>query len=145
MHCMAAPRPRPRWTLPLSILLPNFVAQVWSAAPRLTPAAGLRDSSAPMTKAPVLIIGDEAIRAAVAAAKAGPMEATISAHVAPPAIQVSKLRNVIGILPGADPALKAEYVMVTAHYDHLGVRGTGESDGIFNGANDDASGTASVI
>jgi Zn-dependent M28 family amino/carboxypeptidase len=34
---------------------------------------------------------------------------------------------------------------VTAHYDHLGVRGTGPGDHIFNGANDDASGTASVI
>jgi Zn-dependent M28 family amino/carboxypeptidase len=36
-------------------------------------------------------------------------------------------------------------VLVTAHYDHLGIRGTGEGDHIFNGANDDASGTASVI
>ena len=36
-------------------------------------------------------------------------------------------------------------MLITAHYDHLGVRGTGPGDHIFNGANDDASGTASVI
>jgi len=35
--------------------------------------------------------------------------------------------------------------VLTAHYDHLGVRGTGEGDHIYNGANDDASGTSSVI
>lgn len=55
-----------------------------------------------------------------------------------------KVRNVIGILPGSDPALKDTYVLVTAHYDHLGKR-EGEGDQIFNGANDDGSGTAGVI
>jgi len=35
--------------------------------------------------------------------------------------------------------------VLTGHYDHLGVRGTGEGDHIYNGANDDASGTSSVI
>ena len=53
-------------------------------------------------------------------------------------------RNVIGLLRGSDPALKETYVMVTAHYDHLGVR-PGEGDTIYNGANDDGSGTVSVI
>jgi Zn-dependent M28 family amino/carboxypeptidase len=56
-----------------------------------------------------------------------------------------RLRNVIGLLRGSDPALKDSYVLVTAHYDHLGMRpGTG-GDNIFNGANDDGSGTVSVI
>jgi hypothetical protein len=56
-----------------------------------------------------------------------------------------KVRNVIGILRGSDAALKDTYVLVTAHYDHLGIRENLEGDKIFNGANDDASGTASVI
>lgn len=56
-----------------------------------------------------------------------------------------KLRNVIGMLPGSDPTLRDEYVMVTAHYDHLGVGPPVEGDSIFNGANDDGSGTVSVI
>jgi hypothetical protein len=56
-----------------------------------------------------------------------------------------KVRNVIGVLRGSDPLLKETYVLVTAHYDHLGIRENLEGDKIFNGANDDASGTASVI
>jgi Zn-dependent M28 family amino/carboxypeptidase len=56
-----------------------------------------------------------------------------------------KLRNVIGVLRGADPSLRDTYVLLTAHYDHLGLRGAGPGDHIYNGANDDASGTASVI
>lgn len=56
----------------------------------------------------------------------------------------STVQNVIGVLPGTDPKLKDTYVLVTAHYDHLGIRGNGE-DTIYNGANDDGSGTASVV
>ena len=56
-----------------------------------------------------------------------------------------KLRNVIGILPGSDPALKDTCLILSAHYDHLGVRAGGEGDRIFNGANDNASSTASLI
>lgn len=58
----------------------------------------------------------------------------------------SKVRNVIGILPGTDPALKNEYVFLTAHYDHLGTKkGQTEGDTIYNGANDNGSGTAAVL
>jgi Zn-dependent M28 family amino/carboxypeptidase len=55
-----------------------------------------------------------------------------------------KSRNVAAILRGSDPQLKDTYVMLSAHYDHLGLAQTGE-DRVFNGANDDASGTASVL
>ena len=55
-----------------------------------------------------------------------------------------KIRNVIGLLRGSDPVLRDTYVILSAHYDHLGMTNTG-ADRIFNGANDDASGTASVI
>lgn len=54
------------------------------------------------------------------------------------------VRNVVGVLRGSDPELAKTYVMVTAHYDHVGIRGDGP-DKIFNGANDDGSGTVSVI
>jgi hypothetical protein len=56
-----------------------------------------------------------------------------------------KLRNVIGLLRGSDPVLKDSYVIVSAHYDHIGVRAANEGDRINNGANDDGSGTVSVI
>jgi Zn-dependent M28 family amino/carboxypeptidase len=52
--------------------------------------------------------------------------------------------NVVGILPGTDPALKNEYVVVSAHLDHIGV-GPIAGDAIYNGAMDNASGVATLI
>jgi hypothetical protein len=60
--------------------------------------------------------------------------------------KMEKVRNVIGILRGSDPTLKDTYILVTAHYDHLGVRtGPNGESSIYNGANDDGSGTVSVM
>jgi Zn-dependent M28 family amino/carboxypeptidase len=50
-------------------------------------------------------------------------------------------KNVVGLLRGSDPQLRDTCVVLSAHYDHLGVHG----DRIYNGANDDGSGTVSVI
>src|SRR5262245_4950744 len=58
---------------------------------------------------------------------------------------VVRLRNVVGLLPGTDPVLKDTYIIVSGHYDHIGMKQTGEGDRINNGANDDGSGTVSVI
>ena len=49
--------------------------------------------------------------------------------------------NVIGYIEGSDEKLKEEFVFITAHYDHLGVR----EDKIYNGADDNGSGTASLL
>jgi len=60
---------------------------------------------------------------------------------------MAKVRNVVGILRGTDSTLKATAVVVSGHYDHIGMRPStrqGE-DTIYNGANDDASGTAGVV
>lgn len=55
-------------------------------------------------------------------------------------------RNVIGIVEGSDPDLKDEYIMLSAHYDHVGVRPGEESgDFIYNGARDNAVGTAGIM
>ncbi len=51
-------------------------------------------------------------------------------------------QNVVGILEGADPKLKNEYVALSAHYDHLKTSASGE---IYPGADDDGSGTAAVL
>jgi Zn-dependent M28 family amino/carboxypeptidase len=53
-------------------------------------------------------------------------------------------RNVVGILRGTDPTLKTEYIMFSAHMDHLGICAK-TGDTICNGADDDASGTATVL
>lgn len=56
-------------------------------------------------------------------------------------------RNVVAVWPGADPKLRGEYVAIGAHYDHVGVRNFGPEGGdrIFNGADDDGSGTVGVL
>ncbi len=61
-----------------------------------------------------------------------------------PADAPSTVRNVVGLLRGSDPALRDTYIIVSGHYDHVAPAATGD-DRIFNGANDDASGSVSVI
>jgi hypothetical protein len=125
-------------------LQPALVVLLRPTGPPSNMTARLREASAaPAT--PVLLIWDAAIRAAFGPGKPGSPDATISVHIPPPAVVPAKLHNVVGVLRGSDPALRDTYVMVTAHYDHLGVRGSGDGDHIYNGANDDGSGTASVI
>lgn len=53
--------------------------------------------------------------------------------------------NVIGVIPGSDPALRNEYVLLTAHLDHLGVGAPVNGDSIYNGAMDNASGVATLL
>ena len=53
--------------------------------------------------------------------------------------------NVIAMFEGSDPALKSEYVIMSAHLDHLGIGRAVNGDPIYNGAMDDASGIASLI
>ena len=53
--------------------------------------------------------------------------------------------NIVGVLEGNDPSLKEEVILVGAHYDHIGVINTQNGDSIANGANDNASGTATVL
>ena len=63
-------------------------------------------------------------------------------------IQEEKVQtqNVIGFIEGTDPKLKEEYIMYSAHYDHVGI-GTpdAEGDSIYNGARDNAIGTTAVL
>jgi Zn-dependent M28 family amino/carboxypeptidase len=54
-------------------------------------------------------------------------------------------RNVVAKLEGSDPKLKDEYVVYTSHWDHLGIGPEVKGDKIYNGAQDNASGTAALI
>lgn len=53
--------------------------------------------------------------------------------------------NVVGILDGSDPGLTNEYLLVSAHMDHVGVGRPVGGDSIYNGADDNASGTAALV
>lgn len=72
-------------------------------------------------------------------------KAKISIDAAAPTIKPSQVRNVTALLKGSDPGLSNTYILVTSHYDHLGTKPPGDGDRIYNGANDDGSGTVSVI
>ena len=52
--------------------------------------------------------------------------------------------NIVGVLEGTDPELKKEFVVLSAHYDHIGIEKKQQADVINNGANDDASGVTVV-
>lgn len=54
-------------------------------------------------------------------------------------------QNVIGIAEGSDPILKNEYVAIGAHYDHVGIGNPVGGDAIYNGADDDGSGTVAML
>ena len=73
-----------------------------------------------------------------------PLNLNLRAKVTLKTSQVES-QNVIGLLPGSDPKLKDEYVIYSAHLDHLGVGQPIDGDKIYNGAMDDASGIASLI
>ncbi len=55
-----------------------------------------------------------------------------------------RAENVLGFLEGSDPKLKSEILVISAHYDHEGLTASGD-DKVFNGADDDGSGTTGVI
>lgn len=62
-----------------------------------------------------------------------------------PTDQQLRTANVVGVLEGADPARRDDVVLVTAHYDHIGIGRAVNGDSINNGADDDASGTIGVL
>lgn len=106
-------------------------------------ATSLVDPAEP-AGATTIRVNDPELRKAYEAMQSGATGATVSLKIAASTQEPTNLRNVVGILRGSDPALKDTYVLVSAHYDHVGICSTG-SDRICNGANDDASGTASVM
>ncbi|MEQ8768121.1 MAG: M28 family peptidase [Planctomycetota bacterium] len=92
----------------------------------------------------ILTVHDPALLAWHEKTSSGLTDATISLAFEPDATPVP-LKNVVGLLRGSDPELSKTYVLVTAHYDHIGTRADGDGDRIANGANDDGSGTVSVM
>ena len=73
--------------------------------------------------------------------------AGISAHFAATRVVESEHRppNVVAVVRGSDPVLRDEYVVLSAHMDHEGVGAPVNGDSIYNGADDNASGTAGLM
>jgi Zn-dependent M28 family amino/carboxypeptidase len=73
-----------------------------------------------------------------------PLAGTLKAH-AKLTRETIDSANLAGVIEGSDPILKSEYVIMSAHLDHLGIGRAVNGDSIYNGAMDNASGIASVI
>jgi Zn-dependent M28 family amino/carboxypeptidase len=76
--------------------------------------------------------------------QAFPLEASATIHVVSEHSNVHS-PNIVAKLPGSDPRLKDEYVVYSAHADHLGIAEPLNGDSIYNGAVDNASGTAALL
>ncbi|MDP2954838.1 MAG: M28 family peptidase [Longimicrobiales bacterium] len=94
---------------------------------------------------PVLTVGGAAAAALRESARAA-HQVTLRTDVHP---TTAEARNVVAVLRGTDPTLRGEYVIVGAHFDHLGMGGEGSLDPdarlVHNGADDNASGTAGLL
>jgi hypothetical protein len=122
--------------------------QTFAAPPRL-----LFMEQAAAGRTPTLTVQSEELAKLVAASSH--QTGTLSVDIPAPLDNKVIVKNVIGILRGSDPTLAKTAVLLTAHYDHIGTLETagqmamhpaGDTpDRIYNGANDDGSGTVSVI
>lgn len=106
------------------------------------PAPGFR---MPRENPPLVRVHDPRAIALIAKALAGNGALRTTFKIGKPIPQPVQVKNVVGLLPGSDPVLKDTYVLVTAHYDHVGIGAATNGDSIYNGANDDGSGTVSVM
>ena len=79
--------------------------------------------------------------------RSGPIAGTEAFIQTSTSIRDMSANNVVGVLPGSDPVLKSETVIVGAHYDHLGYKKEHAPGAryIFNGADDNASGTCALL
>ncbi|HEY2052100.1 MAG TPA: M28 family metallopeptidase [Caulobacteraceae bacterium] len=149
----------------ISIPLPSAMDFAWSRVmkfqgrPAMSLAdAWLRESPAPIfsasfnpAHAEVLFAGSgHTLSEIIAEANAGhrlkgfDLATRIKAHVATKVDHISS-PNLIAKLPGSDPSLRDQYVVVSAHLDHLGIGEPINGQSMYRGAMDDASGVASVL
>jgi surface antigen len=128
----------------------GFFAQMRNAPVGFVREAGLGPGGQPASALnPILIIKPAALGAALGTDLAklprGPLgkkvEIQIQAQVAD-----GRASNVLGRIEGTDPAMRDQWIVLTAHYDHLGSHAApAGQDGIWNGADDNASGTTVVL
>jgi hypothetical protein len=124
---------------------PALVINVNPNAPsRARGPAAYVDRDAPSRALRSVTVNNEALSKLYESLAPGPTPLLVSVSAEEPEARELTGRNVAGFLPGGDAALKDTYVLVSAHYDHIGMRSSGE-DRIFNGANDNASGVAGMI
>ncbi len=128
-----------------SMRLVDSTGQPVEAYPEIRASMTLNLSSAPK----IFDGGPKPLEQVFADAQAGKpqafdLPATLSLTLRA-AIGRTQCTNVVGVLPGSDPKLAGEYIVFTAHLDHLGKGAAVNGDTIYNGAMDNASGTAVML
>jgi hypothetical protein len=138
MQFLSRARPRAK---ALVIVDPSGILQTSMGVPK----PRRQGAPPPTSPNPPLVFIHDAQFAATLAAAPSPTRASIHA----PALSWRDfpLRNVVALLPGADPLLRDTYIVLSAHYDHVGVATNPNpaADSVFNGANDNASGVAALL
>jgi hypothetical protein len=143
----------PRAVVLVSNLEPErFAARIPRAMPART-AADFRSESPPFVEvsqaavAPVLRAAKldlDAVRADTAPVFRELPGLRVAVELRDSVLHSSSAPNAIGILDGSDPVLRRQYLVYSAHMDHIGIS-PGRPDSVNNGADDDASGTTGVI
>jgi hypothetical protein len=119
---------RPSWRMGMELPLPQAVTALGQVASTLPGLEALVQRAAAGESFTQVLDGSRATGEA-------PAEILVDGRPA----------NVVAILPGSDPALRDEYVVLSAHYDHVGVGAPLEGDSIYNGADDNGSGTVALL
>ncbi|HEX4168184.1 MAG TPA: M28 family peptidase [Bryobacteraceae bacterium] len=116
----------------------------------------LSADDAQQTRTPIVNVANAELLEMLEKPESAAQIKTVSIHLPAPRDEAVNVNNVIGVLRGSDPRLRDTAVLLTAHYDHIGTLDTARGmasppkpnergDRIYNGANDDGSGTVSVI
>ncbi len=126
-------------------LKPAVILAAGPGADRVAGRARLAPADEPREATPAAAVHNDEFVSLITPLPSGSTNLKVTVHSKAAVEHPVTLRNVVAILRGSDPVLKDSYILLTAHYDHIGVKPDGEGDRIYNGANDDASGTASVI
>src|SRR5690606_34713134 len=138
------------------VVSPSIPNDLFSAVADRTRSAQLRYvGELPEDEIAVFVFNDEAF-AAIAAREGVDVTRPplapipfrkVEAHFAASLVLIDQAfaPNVVAVLPGSDPELRDEYVVLSAHMDHVGVGEPVNGDSIYNGADDDASGTSALV
>ena len=121
--------------------------------PRMTVGGGSASGPAPVVEVPERAVTDllrglgvnlSRVRASTTMVAQAVPDLKVTVTLRNTVLQSQSAPNTIGILEGTDPTLRNEYLVFSAHMDHIGIR-PGLPDSIANGADDDGSGTTGVV
>jgi hypothetical protein len=124
-----------------------------SLEPRFTPDHRDEDGGAPVVEVRESALGSVAAVSGLDLARLRALDTTVvrllpelgaELRIVRHYLRRGRAPNLVAVLEGDDPRLRDEYVAISAHLDHIGVR-PGRADSIFNGADDNASGVAGLL